>query len=225
MLAQDQDFVNILESVWQIELSVRMLSDYRVLVMCRQPLVRTDSGYHVPSTGEIIAGIEAYFDPALLSDHADVSIVDEESELLWIGAFVVSILQETRHMSSTEATEVYSIQPNLLRSSLNYSMLTDADSSGSTGPLHECSDFTVPLELSDAISKVSTVRDLQSMRAQASNSVKLSQYFDAWIDLHICLEKPNAGPACECPIVYFFIKYCLDQRLGVLNLPWLCTTG
>ena len=48
-------------------LSEVMLNLYRTLVMYRLPFVRTDSGYHVPTTDEVIAGIKAYFDPVHLS--------------------------------------------------------------------------------------------------------------------------------------------------------------
>ena len=60
-LAQDCVFVEMLDRVWQIELSVAMLDLYRMLVMYRQPFIRTDSGYHVPSSEEVVAGIRAFF--------------------------------------------------------------------------------------------------------------------------------------------------------------------
>ena len=218
-LTEDHDFVEMLVSVWQIELSVRMLLFHRVLVMYRQPLVRTDSGYHLPSTEEIIAGIKAYFDPALLSDHADVSIVDEESELLLIRAFVLESFQGKPHTNSTGATQSLGVQPNLLRSSLSCSMLIEPDSPGSpSGLLDLDGNFAVPSELSDAISKVSTTQELRSLQPKADGSAKLSQYLHAWIDLHKCLENPRAGPACECPFVYFFVKICLDHGFGVPKL-------
>ena len=39
-----------------------------------------------------------------------------------------------------------------------------------------------------------------------------------WIGTHTCLEDSTLAPACECPFVYFFVKYCLDQGLGVSKL-------
>ena len=60
-LAQDSKFVQMLERTRCITLSERVLHLYRMLAMYKQPLVRTDSGYHVPSREEVIADIRAYF--------------------------------------------------------------------------------------------------------------------------------------------------------------------
>ena len=62
-LALDLEFAEMLESVWQVELSVDTIRVYRLLVIFSQPFIRIDSGYHVPSSEEIIAGIRAFFDP------------------------------------------------------------------------------------------------------------------------------------------------------------------
>ena len=77
-LAQDHAFVEMLRSVWQIELSEDMLDLYRTLVMYRQPLVRADTGYHVPTAEEVIAGIRAHFHPAHLSGDVAPSAVSED---------------------------------------------------------------------------------------------------------------------------------------------------
>ena len=63
-LAQDPEFVEMMLSVWKIELSMHIVVIYRVLVMYRQSLVRTDSGYNIPTEEEVIAGIKAYFNPS-----------------------------------------------------------------------------------------------------------------------------------------------------------------
>ena len=49
-------------------------------------------------------------------------------------------------------------------------------------------------------------------------STKPGQYLYAWIALHDCLDNPSAGPACECPFVYFFVKFCLEHGFGVPKL-------
>ena len=56
-----------------------MLYLYRMLVMYRQPFIPTESGYHVPSTEEVIAGIRAYFDPAHRIGDSAPAAVDEDS--------------------------------------------------------------------------------------------------------------------------------------------------
>ena len=47
---------------------------------------------------------------------------------------------------------------------------------------------------------------------------KLVYLVITWSVVHSCLESPTAGPACECPFVYFFVKYCLDRGFGVPKL-------
>ena len=62
-LAQDHEFVEMLKSTWGIELSAYAIQIYRMFVMYRHPLIRTDTGYYLPSCEEVIAEIKAYFDP------------------------------------------------------------------------------------------------------------------------------------------------------------------
>ena len=95
-LAQDHEFVRMLQSVWQIELSPDMLNLYRTLVMYREPFVHTDSGYHVPSAEEVIAGIKAYVDPSHLSDDAAPTgtTVGLNSDSKRIRAYILSALCE-----------------------------------------------------------------------------------------------------------------------------------
>ena len=79
-------------------------------------------------------------------------------------------------------------------------------------------DFTVPLQMSKAISKVSSVQELLKLVTDYDYYDRLVFLFSVWIAVHTCLENPDAGPACECPFVFFFVKYCLDQGTGVPTL-------
>ena len=60
-LSDDEDFCGRLHADWKLEVSEQLLHLYRLLVMYRVPLVRTDSGYHIPTAEEVIAGIKSYF--------------------------------------------------------------------------------------------------------------------------------------------------------------------
>ena len=72
-LADDREFDKQVDTVWQLEFTQRVVYLYRMLVMYRHPLVRTDSGYHVPTAEEVVADMKAYFSAAVqLSDEADV---------------------------------------------------------------------------------------------------------------------------------------------------------
>ena len=212
-LAQDQEFVEMLQSVWQVELLEDMLSLYRFLVMSSQPLVRTDYGYHIPTAEEVIAGIRAFFDPAHLSDDAAPSAADEDSgPSQRIRAVILNLFRDAS--CSINLTDDFDIQLHLLQSIRDYHSLLAHSGPMPTGR-HARSDFTVPSELSEAISKASTRYAIRHLQSNADDA-KILYYLHAWIGIHIYLE--TAGPACECPFVYFFVKYCLDHDAGVPKL-------
>ena len=223
MLVQDLEFVEMMQSVWQIELSERIISLYHLLVLCRLPLVRTDSGYHMPTIDEVIAAIRAFFDPVYLStDAAPVVTVGGEVDSQRSRTNILSMLRGTFTdlMVFIHDSDVHG---HMLRSIKAYiDMLTISSTSDSTESylnlFDPCSDLTVPVEMSEAISKASTMKDLTRLQSEATSSPMLRHYLTAWIWLQACLENSYAGPACECAYVYFFVKYCLDRDLGVPKL-------
>ena len=219
-LAQDREFVEMLQSVRQVELSESMLSLYRLLVMYRQPLVRTDSGYHVLSSDEVIAGIRAFFDPAHLSSDAASEAVGYDTSSGYaeeIRAYTMTSLQGSLSSSTRLIGDPNNIE-NLLFSSIRAYVCLMSLPHESTAEPSDGADTADPSEIYDAISNASTTRDLANMLVKASSSTKLECLLMTWICVHTCLEHPDAGPAWECPFVYFFIKYCLDQGTGVPKL-------
>ena len=244
-LAQDLEFVEMLQSYWQVKLVVPMLILYRMLVMCRQTLMRIDSGYHVPSSEEVIAGIKAYFHPTHLSGDAAPLTVDEgsdtqESEMQRVRAEVLRLLRGTNYESADSFGDPnLSAQWALVQGIRNYSVVlvrTLADQEGfAIDALGRRSNFTVSSEMSEAISRVSTLLDVRRLLGDHNDAFRLElsadasldkrhyswtvrHYLHTWAWLLICLENPDAGSACECPFVYFFVKFCLDRALGVPKL-------
>ena len=228
-LAQDHEFVHMLQSMWQIELSKNTVLIYRAYVMYRQPMIHTDSGYQVPSCEEVIAGIRALFDPSYLCGGA-ASPGGETSELKWIRAEIMGLLlsDPTSSVDIIDYAESSDFQGRLLWSIKSY--IAALTPQGSTEAIPEShidllgrnSDFTVPSAISEAISKVSTAPDIKSIYLDVLNSypenTRLSHFLAACIGVHKCLEDLNSGPECECPFIYFFIKYCLDHSFGVPTL-------
>ena len=120
----------------------------------------------------------------------------------------------------------------MLRSIKHYFMIVYASEISALLPaLHRRDDSYLTeqalSEMSKAISKASTTLHLKLIRERASSayadftqecSTKAGNYLLAWIFLHTSLENPDAGTACECPYVYFFVKFCLDQGSGVPKL-------
>ena len=222
-LAQDHEFVDMLRSVWQIELSMKMLSLYRLCVMYRQPLIRIDSGYHLPSSEEVIAGIR-YFDPAhLSSDVASSTAADDDVYSHELRHMVLRIFSGTPRTGPKDYIDERNVQGLLFEGIRLFNfMLPDANPAGSPIPGQHTegggSDFTVPPVIADAISTASNKYDLRVMHSDATCDTKLGDLLAAWNAIHTCLDNPAAGPACECPFIYFFVKYCMDQGWGVPKL-------
>ena len=220
-LSQDQEFVEMLQSVWQIELSVDTLRLYRLLVMYRQPLVRTDIGYHVPSSEEVIAEIKAYFDPAHLSvDTAPSTVaVGEDSCSKRVRAELYRVFRGI-YKRSIDPLGDLDVQRLLFESILSYmQVLFPLDPYGSTVNLEQDSDFTVPIMVSRAFSKISSEEELRLILFNNPYyRDRTKDYIDSWIALHACLDNPNAGPACECPFLYFLVKWHREQGAGIPKL-------
>ena len=220
-LAQDQEFVDMLQSVWLVELSVHMLNIYQMFVLYRQPLARTDSGYRVPTSEEVIVGIKAYFDPAHRHWHSARSAARESTDSPPIRSDLLSLFQNDYepYTYPVNDSDVQGLLLESIRSST--AALSLDDPSGFTTGLCDDGDLIVTPEVADAMSKVSTASDLRGLRKDVIDgnfSTKLAHYLGAWIDILKCLDNPNAGLACECPYVYFFTKRCIDQGLGAPKL-------
>ena len=238
-LAQDQDFVEMLRSVWQVELSERMLNIYRMLVMYRQPLVRTDSGYHVPSSEEVIAGIKAYFDPIHLSGEAAPSSMCESGDSPRVRAqFFSRVFGKSTDTSGKSgdsqrvigeilgtsadtppAMDDSDVQGHLSASIADFLMvLTQGGYLNIVAGLHAGSYFAAPQEIAEAISKASTKYAIRPLLTDAIVNTKVGCLLSAWNGVLTCLENPDAGPSCECPWIYFLVKYYLDHSAGVPKL-------
>ena len=235
-LAEDQDFVVMLHSEWQIVLSADMVSFYRTLVMDRQPLIRTDSGYHILTFDEVIAEIKAYFDPAHLSSDATPSAVGQGGDSPELRADIIDLLRgnlvplartpDAYHDSDVRGHLYWSIRHYNYKLSMMYY-------SWPTSELDDLSDrnsdITVSAEVSEAISKVTVTRDFTGILSQvlvgASDGIytrKLICFLMTWSVVHKYLESPTAGPACECPYVYFFVKTDAGEYR---SMPWCCMIG
>ena len=241
-LASDRAFVDMLQSVWQVDRPVHIIRLYHMFVMYRQPFVHTDSGYHVSTFEEVVAELKAYFDPAHLNgDEAGAAPTGtavgkggEDRYLQQIRADILRLARSTPGHPATDSTNTettidsMNIPGTLFYAIRNYlSVVVTPDyfiDLQFTAGLNDKCDFTVLLEVSTAISQVSSVRDLLLMRSELIStdvcvsdrySTKLYNYVTAWMEVHMCLESPNVGTAFECPFIYFFIKFCIEQSLGV----------
>ena len=81
--------------------------------------------------------------------------------------------------------------------------------------------FTVPLpsgsrtpEISAALATVSGASRLEFMIPDP-HYASGRRFLILWKNFVNYIDKSGLGLACECPFVYFFVKYCLDQGVGV----------
>ena len=224
-LAQDCKFVEMLANTWHIALSERVLHLYRMLVMYREPLLRTDSGYHLPTADEVIAGIRAYFsraDKTLASPSAAANEqIDDDRR---IKAVIVAMLQHA-DLSVPQMSYIFCIEN---RAAMYMRAITGYPILDITGD-ERCEDrvayfengFSVPLpsgclipEISAALATVAGTRRLESM-IPVPTYAPGRRFLIMWKQIVKFLDKSEFGLACECPFVYFFVKFCLDQGMGV----------
>ena len=223
-LAQDREFIDYLYSKWEIELSEETLLLYRMLEMYKQSLVRIDTGYHVPTTAEVTAGIRAFFDPkdcVLAASSAACNTRFTPAKRM--KALIISMLQHN-HVMVDQASQMFTVdclEAAYLRAFCSYPFLYfDMVSRIDLIPLIE-NGFSVPLpsqytasEVSDVLSTVTATGRLDSLISDTQYaSVRL--IFMLWKCFMIFLDKAGTGSACECPLIYFFVRYSLGQGVGV----------
>ena len=241
-LAQDLEFVEHLLSEWDIELSEHILYLYRVQRMCRLPLIRTGSGYYIPTADEVIAGIKDYFDPI----HRDTSTAEKPSnsaEVMLLKQHNMTSLYDgprarvimlRRADIDDETTDGFSNDTSvfalLIQSIMSYVSFgareyqAAATADASTLLLRK-SAYTLPLPdscispvLNKAVSKASSQRDLRNIVSEPWCDDDIQGLAMAWIPIHQCLEDTATESACECPYVYFLVRYCLGQGAAVPKL-------
>ena len=212
-LAHDREFVDMIQSVWGIELSVHVLSVYHINVTYREPLVRTDSGYHIPTADEVIAGIRAFFDPTHLSDHVAPSAADKDRDSQWIRADVLRILRGDCP-TSIRCDDAF-IHGRLLRSITNHIVALYPLDSFSPTTSTTNGDHAPTSAASNVQEKAPTV--YERLTSALSDPVCLSRsgHQEVWNGLERCLTNPNTTPALECPFIYVFVKYCLNHDVVV----------
>ena len=229
-LAQDREFVEMLQSVWQIELSESVLNLYRLLVLYRQPLVRTDFGYHVPSSEEVIAGIRAFFDPAeALTPPAAYKLL-QDPLLMGSKLFKPLVILILHELGRGPLGEIFHFPDNdnrgeaaLAWAFIHYvDMFKEIESKmlSVDVPTLIGSGFSAPIPpryrtpaLNELMSKVTDENDLFMMGAVLPGGVAVPALHALWSA--ILLYIANYESICECPFVYFFVKYCLEQSMGV----------
>ena len=215
ILARDRVFVNWLQSEWEIRTTERVVYLYRMLVMYRQPLVRIDSGYHLPSTEEIANDIKNYFTQAALTTPTLYSLNDAEIVILhW------------PHKASRELVKGSDCaRSHYIRFFTYYLEWYKHDRTRMDAALRDCivlleHGFSIPPPaacLSPSVLKAFSTSESPQLagNTQQSGSPEVTILGHLWTALCSFIEKSDTEHAAECPFVYFFVKYCLDYGMGV----------
>ena len=228
----DEEFCGMLLAVWHIELSRRVLYFYRMLVMYRQPLIPTDSGYHVPSSEEVIAGIKSFFNPcdAALASYSAIS--DESlSSSMRVKAIVVNLIQSTS-LNGQYIVYMYkfeTVEAIYLRFICSYPLIFYPEgpatmrymSAPKDQPFIENylglelpSDCLTPA-VTSALSKAPSSYALKDIIPDPKYTTIQRQFLTVWKIVLTYIESAKSGPACDCPWIYFFVKTRIDQGAGV----------
>ena len=222
-LVRDQEFCGMLRTRWGIVLSEDMLYLYRMLVMFRHPLLRIESGYHIPTEEETIAGIKAYFTEAIEpTEHNGDMLRTKMSEIDMMRHLDLNVPERLALCAvgcvgiSTESylAEALCTYVDLYRSRLRNPPIIDLIALIGGGfcfpPPPTCDD---PV-LSEALSKVGSLKDF-FVTSPGFTGARIIGMLQLWEWIIKFLDKEKMGEACECPFVYFFVKYALDHGLGV----------
>ena len=233
ILSEDEDFCTGVCVAWQLELTLSLLYLYRMLVMYRQPLVRTDSGYHVPSAQEVIAGIKAYFDPATTFSGLEgrlFSNVANDTEKLRTADSYIFMFPGTAIDPDSYNSKLY-LQMRRPEASLALGLtcylemfLGKVHTVDTMVPLIE-SGFSQPLppsflpgpEALQLIAGTQSTKQLYFLFGQFCVMGGSDVFFR--MNLYaldaLALADGSAAPQCESPYLLFYVKYCLDQGLTV----------
>ena len=225
-LVQDLEFVESLRSEWNIELSEPVLYLYRVLVMYKRPLIITDSGYHIPTADEVIAGIMAYFDPAEVPfldapfNEVTASQRTKRAEVAMMQRFDVHLPDE--YQLHTVATCKES-KPRLFWAAYSDGWCRPAESQVDLLTLIE-NGFSIPPPAACVAPKVAHAFSMATkcdhfLSIAIDNGFAESLTLDRmWVEVFFFLDSCVSEQASECPFIYFFVKYCLDHGMGVPKL-------
>ena len=214
-LKQDQAFVDRLRSEWEIELTQRVVCLYRMLVMYRQPLVHTNSGYHLPTTAEVIAGIKAYFTKAAVTKSTRFSTKDVEIMILRTPERPARAMLKGSESAISHYIRFFTYYLEWYK---HVRAAKDAATDHSMTLIERGFSLPPPVScLSPSVLKAfSTAKPHQFAGiAKESGSADVAILAQLWTAMCSFIEECDTELAAECPFIYFFVKYCLDHGMGV----------
>ena len=234
ILSDDEDFCKGLFTAWQLELSLPLLYLYRILVLYRQPLVRTDSGYHVPSSEEVIAGIKAYFDPTttytnlverLMGDVANIAeklkiadnfVLKMPGIVFGTESFSSRLYQQIRHPEASMALSLTAYLEMFVGKDDSVVTMATVIDSGYSQPLP--SRFLSSHEAMQLMAGARSAEQLSLLHGEfaAMGGTELFRMLmHALSALDLSSSASNNTSYSQCPYIFFFAKYCLEQGLTV----------
>ena len=231
-LRADEAFCARLHEDWQLEFSEHVLYLFRMLIMYRQPLVRTDSGYHIPTADEVIAGIREFFysDTAAGLEDKMESGCSDCSVILKMADSLVLRFPPMAFDHYSPSSDMYLniwLPEGLVALTLSsYLSMYSEEVHGHDDVIaliqHGFSKF-IPVHLvpsQEAMQLITACKSaghflqlFDQLSLLGVDYLVISMYqfvFDLVVP-----RQSRSKSFRESPMVFFFVKYCIDQGLGV----------
>ena len=223
VLKADEIFCAKLLSMYRIELTVDLLYRYRMLAMYRRHLRRTESGYALPTQEQVIEDMRVFFvidrDPPALESDATIL---RNADLLIMMASCINHHSDFCSKSLELYRKLQSYESHLARAFLFYAELW-LSSGPFTGSFFK--DMSAPIlsvylapglttDINQAKSPHDMYRACIEGQVESSCTVILKSL---WMSI-LTVIAPGGERGIglyEYPLVFYFVKYSLEQGMGV----------
>ena len=234
-LRADEAFCARLHEEWQLEISEPLLYLYRMYVMYRQPLVRTDSGYHISTADEVVAEIKAYFYAdtvtelmmRMLEGHTDSpSTLKMADALIFVcpsmafdyfsksADFYGTLLQPGGFAATACISYLTMFRSHVDTSEEMIALVRDGFSRPIPVDRIPC---TEALELIAGCRSSGHFHQLLDQMCRLQVEFTISSMYQCVFDI-VAPRTGESAPLRESPVVSFFVRYCLGQGMPVPGL-------
>ena len=220
VLKADEVFCSKLLSMYQIELTDDVLYKYRMLVMYRQHMCRTESGYEWPTVAQVVEDIRLFF----VIDRDPPASKDAET-LRFADIFIMKSPYAHLHVGS-KCRELYR-QLQTYDGYLSQAFLSYVELWLSSGPFTGSffKDMSAPMlpvylapGITTEINQANSPRDMYRLcvegQVERSCTVNLKSLWMSILTV-IAPDGVRGLGVYEYPLVFYFVKYSLEQGMGV----------
>ena len=234
-LSRDLEFCAFLQCSLQLELSLKLLYVYRMLVMYRQPMVRTATGYVIPTVEEVAEQFKAFFfktktcstvklDAALIGDEGlnvyliDISILSRFDTFdVWLGDH--SLYEKVKVIDAV-LSSTFIAYVNMYRVDQNKEV-DDMPAYIEGGFTHTPPALFLTPEANAKMAQATLYSITHLIRNNAEGD-KFFPLYRMWKPLLAFLNGTEAGvvipdavPPYDYPLIFFLVRFALGQGMGI----------